>query len=53
MEGATTEIGPLLLKGVKTGRGYSGAQRETLFRPTFPGAKSSEHERLGIISGSF
>lgn len=24
MEGATTEIGPLLLKGVKTGDGYSG-----------------------------
>lgn len=24
MEGATTEIGPLLLKGVKTGAGYTG-----------------------------
>ena len=30
MEGASTEIGPLLLKGVKTGNGYSGLNFQRL-----------------------
>ena len=32
MEGATTEIGPLLLKGVKTGDGYSGLKLDSLVK---------------------
>ena len=32
MEGATTEIGPLLLKGVKTGDGYSGLKLDRLVK---------------------